>query len=234
MEIKPALIPFKTFSLLFYCSFISEITASILISTNQPFVEQTPLKKTRRNPKSLMSRKIKLIIMSNTIDILTVVDTVSLREAVSSGSLKKGTKAAPRSLGSYANSDAYIYMITAKDYVVNNQAKSELTVTANIGDTVRWMITCPGGGTGSNVIMMGWKAGSGGDIVNPISLDLDINLYVGSPTVAPTTVEFQNYCYAGMVTKQGVVQYVITFQLLDEHGNDLGYYQWDPFINVSN
>ncbi|SNR17285.1 AidA/PixA family protein [Tenacibaculum jejuense] len=172
--------------------------------------------------------------MSNTIDILTVVDTVSLREAITSGKLTAGTKSNPTSLGSYSASDAYIYMITANDYVVNDQAKSELTIQANIGDTVRWMITCPGGGTSSNVVLMNWTAGSGGDIISPISLDLDIDLYVGSATVAPSGVEFQNYCYAGMLTKKGDVQYYVAFQLLDEHGNNLGFFQWDPFIKVSN
>ncbi|WP_435261731.1 AidA/PixA family protein [Tenacibaculum sp. nBUS_03] len=172
--------------------------------------------------------------MSNTIDILTVVDAVSLQEAVASGKLKKGTKTNPTSLGSYGTSDAYIYMITANDYVVNDQAKSELTIAANVGDTVRWMITCPGGGTGNNVILMDWNSSSASGIIDPISLDIDIDLYVGSASVAPNPVEFQNYCFAGMLTKKGNVQYYITFQLLDEHGADLGFYLWDPFINVAN
>lgn len=85
--------------------------------------------------------------MSKTIDILTVVDCVSLMNAVANKTITAGTQSAPTSLGSYASSDAYIYMITASSYVVNDQAKSELTVSANVGDSVRWMITCPGGGT---------------------------------------------------------------------------------------
>lgn len=175
--------------------------------------------------------------MSNVIDILTVVDTVSLMNAVTSGRLAKGTQSNPTNLGSYSQSDAYIYMITASAYVVNDQAKSELTVQADVGDSVRWMITCPGGGTAYNVILMGWTAGQGATLIAPqppLNLPLNLNLYVGSPTVAPRPIPFTNYCYQGTVIATGQIQYVITFEVLDENGNSLGFYCWDPFIEVSN
>jgi len=149
-----------------------------------------------------MSRKstIKIKIMSNTIDILTVVDAVSVLEAVANKTLSgDGTSSNPYNLGANGTSDAYIYMITAKEFVVNNQAKSELTVAAKVG-----------------------------------SLDLSIKLYVGSSTVPPTAVNYEDYCYAGMVTGEGSVQYTITFQLVDESGNSQGYFIWDPFINITN
>ncbi|MFK7748176.1 MAG: AidA/PixA family protein [Kordia sp.] len=173
--------------------------------------------------------------MSNTIDILTVVDAVSVLEAVADKKLGgAGTASNPYNLGANGTSDAYIYMITASEFVVNNQAKSELTVKANVGDTVRWMGTCPGGGTSSNVILTNWHAGSGENLINPLSLDLSVKLYVGSATVPPTAVNYEDYCYSGMVTGSGSVQYTITFQLIDENGNSQGYFIWDPFINISN
>lgn len=175
--------------------------------------------------------------MSNTIDILTVVDCVSLMNAVSAGTLVAGTQTNPTSLGSYGSSDAYIYMITASAYVVNDQAKSELTVAANVGDSVRWMITCPGGGTSYNTILTNWTAGSGAALMAPqppLSLPLQLNLYVGSATAGPTAIPFTNYCYQGTVIATGQIQYVITFNVLDQKGNSLGYFCWDPFISISN
>lgn len=91
--------------------------------------------------------------------------------------------------------------------------------------------------TSYNLILTGWSAGQGATLIAPqppLSLPLSLNLYVGSATVAPTPVPFTNYCYQGTVIATGQIQYVITFQVLDQNGNNLGYFCWDPFIEVSN
>lgn len=172
--------------------------------------------------------------MSNTIDILTVVDAASIEAAVAAGTLSSGgTITSPVSLGAWSQSDAYIYMITQTAFVVNEEAQSELSVKANVGDAVRWMITCPGGGTSYNVVLMGMNFNPS-TAISPFSLPLNLNLYVGSPTVPVKPVAFTDYSYEGVVTATGSIQYTITFQLLDNNGNNLGFYFWDPFIVVSN
>jgi nematocidal protein AidA len=183
--------------------------------------------------------------MSNTIDILTVVDCVSIQNALTAKTLSPGSPGNYQSLGSYLTSDAYIYMICADAYALNGtQTQSELQVAANVGDSIRWMITCPGGGTANNVILTGVNLGSftpapnqpaaAAGLTTPFSVPMNFKLYVGSATVPPTPIQFTNYAMEAVVIEAGTQQYYCEFIMTDQNGNPIGYFSWDPFVVISN
>lgn len=176
--------------------------------------------------------------MSNTIDILSVIDTATLASKVANGSIPKGSISSPTSLGSYSQSDTYVFMITEGSYVVNDQAKSELTIACEVGDNIRWTITNPGAGVEYSCILYNFaSAAINTAISEPICLPMDVNLYINGETPNTSTPRAINYTSSAWQTTAlaacNSVQYSWSFQLIDENGNILGYFQWDPFITIT-
>lgn len=172
--------------------------------------------------------------MANTINILSVIDV----ETILANNLPVGTATNPTNLGSYGTSDIYVYMITSRGYIDStdqNRADSELVIDANVGDTIQWELTCPGSGLQHNAIIAGVTPGSQ---PNPPSISAPVpvvtyrNIYdtAGSPGYQVV----KQTDYSSNVMASGTTQYSITFQIMDNLGNSLGYYSWDPFVKVMN
>ena len=170
--------------------------------------------------------------MPNTINILSVIDV----ETIINNNLKGGDS--PQSatyLGSYKDSDAYVYMITAQGFIDSDdttRANSELTIDARVGDTIQWELTCPGSGLQFNAIIAGINLGS----TNPVSLS--------TPRATLTTRHIytqagrqgyqiiQQMDYVSQVENTGTTQYNVVFQIMSKDGTSLGYFKWDPFVKV--
>lgn len=174
-----------------------------------------------------------------TIDILCVIDTNGLmKKGLSSGSLEN-----PTQLGSYDQSDTFVFMICDGQYACNDQGKSELTVNANVGDTVRWTITDPSTGliTGEqgqsySCILYNFKSGSQDKTISaPALKSVPALSYYNNVESATTPAAAAYMCssWTSSILKTGNVQYSWAFQIIDNYsGNIVGYYTWDPFINV--
>jgi nematocidal protein AidA len=167
----------------------------------------------------------------STIPVLCVIDSASIIANV-----KPGTASNPASLGSWSQSDAYVYMITNSAFVANEQAQSELTVNAQVGQSIQWTITSIDNGLEYNCILQSVNPNSTTAITAPVSLPLVVNLWVGAPNSAPVAVSYKDFVLQATVLNTSLpsIQYYIVFQILDTNGNNLGYYQWDPFIQVTN
>lgn len=167
-----------------------------------------------------------------TIPILTVIDCQSIIDTIG----QKGSEGSPYNLGSYGTSDVYVYMLTTQSFVVSEQGQSELTVKAQVGQSVQWAMTCIGAGTQYNVIIQGVTPNSTTAISEPFSLPLTTDRYVGAPGATPTPESYQEFLMQATVQSvgSGQIQYYVNFSIVDTSGNTLGYYQWDPFINVTN
>ena len=169
--------------------------------------------------------------MSKTINILSVIDV----ETILNDNLKKGTKQNPTSLGSFADSDKYVYMITARGFIDNDditRADSELTIDANVGDTVQWELTCPGSGLQHDAIISNVVLGSQPTPSLTEPKPVIINRHIYTQAGSPGYQVVQQTDFTSNVIAIGTVQYYITFQIMDHLGNDLGYYLWDPFVKV--
>lgn len=167
----------------------------------------------------------------STIPVLCAIDCASIIAHV-----KPGTASSPTSLGAWSQSDAYVYMITNSAFVVNDQAKSELTVKAQVGQSIQWTITSIDNGLEYNCILQAVHPNTSTAITAPMSLPLVVNLWVGAPNSAPVAVSYKDFVMQATVlnTSMPSIQYYIVFQILDTNGNNLGYYQWDPFVQVTN
>lgn len=166
------------------------------------------------------------------IDILVVVDAQTLAETKPGGSA-----GSPINLGAWSTSDAYVYMIAKNSYVISQQAKSELNVSANSGDIIRWTITSPTRGQTYNTLLYGFTTDSPDSLTPPQMLDVTLNLYmpenVNDPTGPRKKVRYEDYLWQAVILKPGVkITYHWSFMVIDNNNNVKGYYNWDPFITV--
>jgi len=175
-----------------------------------------------------------------TVDILCVIDADTLATAVANHTLNPGTVDSPTALGSYNSSDTYIFMIADGQYVVNNQAKSELSISCNVNDTIRWTISNPSAGVDYNCMLYNFESGGIGTyITQPIVTTVAATSYYNNPlnvnTPDPTAYMLSAWtCNALEATNPASVQYNWSFQLINtSNGLVIGYFYWDPFIQIN-
>ncbi len=175
-----------------------------------------------------------------TIDVIVAVNAGELVKQVNSGNLSAGTQNAPTNLGSWGNSDVFIAMISENEFTTDDKGGSELKITAEQGDTIKWSMST----FGRNVNHTAYIYASGfnpSTALEDVSYDL-INttqyLPAGSnPLVTPSPYSNQVVykASAAVITSTDVnVQYTLSFALIDNAtGAAVGYFMWDPFINVA-
>jgi len=174
--------------------------------------------------------------MSKTINILSVIDVETILLQIQNGHLKPGTLNNPTYLGAWSASDNYIYMITALGFIDTDsttRAGSELRVDARIGDTIQWELTCPGSGLQHNAIITNVIIG---DQPSPPSLTPPEE----RPTLRKIYEQANNGGYqlvrqndfVSNVLNNGITQYFVEFQIISTTGESLGFFKWDPFVNV--
>ena len=180
------------------------------------------------------------------IFISITVDAISLAANKPGGSWN-----APMSLGSYSQSDVYVEMMVQNSALVNDQGGSELTVSANVGDEIVFTITAPG--AGQNYYPVLYSAALSNANVRNLGANTAVwtNYCLESggngsqPTFGPTIPN--GYPNAGQpntficpqwlfqVNGSGSTQYSMSFAVLNtQTGAVVGYYMWDPFININN
>lgn len=168
------------------------------------------------------------------INVLVAVDGATLAQRVKDGSLSAGSKNAPTSLGSYTQSDVYISMIAQHDYAAN-QGSSELTITANSSDLVVWTITTFGNNSDYTAFLYGGNFNPSSAMAGPIYANTQVAAHL--PDSHGTINTYINHIYTatGIVAEVGVqIQYSFSFELIDnKDGSVIGYFMWDPFIQVN-
>lgn len=175
----------------------------------------------------------------STINVLTVVDAGTLMSLVYQGTLSPGTLENPTNLGSYAGSDQFIFMIADGEYVVNQQGQSELTIQAAVNDSIRWTITDPSADFVYNCMLYNFQSTAIGQaITEPVCNTLPLVWYCNSPsnpTVSLPSAYMSSYWSAQVIsTSVPQVQYSWSFQVIaSQSGNTVGYFMWDPFIQIS-
>lgn len=175
-----------------------------------------------------------------TINVLIAVDGATLAEQVADGKLPAGSSGSPTNLGSYASSNVYIAMVAPNSTVSNGtQGQSELQISANGGDTVEWAITTFDNNFDQTVYLYNGTFNPAGSINTPLSYACGqayAYLATGNPPAAqPTKFVNQVSTVSGTIQKIGIqIQYTLSFVLVNNaNGQIIGYFSWDPFINVN-
>ena len=173
------------------------------------------------------------------IDILVTVNGQQLAQQVSDGSLKPGSVNSPTALGSYSSSDVYISMVAQNNYVSNDQGKSELSITANSGDSVRWTMTTFDENTDYTAFLYADHFNPSTGITSLSYFNMQSSLYLPSGTdPASGNVQlYHNNTYVAqgtIIESNQSIQYTLSFKLINNsNGQVIGYFTWDPFIKVS-
>jgi hypothetical protein len=142
-------------------------------------------------------------------------------------------------------------MIVNQANALSGQAGGELNIQGNIGDNVRWrgeslslnfdydavFVQFVQTGGASDLMTLppqligGAKSGGG-------TFDKDapmpVNSVSGSGVFSNAVVSQPYYFFQSTLESAGKVTYHWVFQLFDSSGNSLGYFQWDPYITISN
>lgn len=175
-----------------------------------------------------------------TINILIAVDGASLASQVADGKLSPGTLQSPTNLGSYSSSNVYISMIAPNSSVSNGtQGQSELQISANGGDTVEWAITTFDNNFDQTPYLYSGNFNPAASINTPLSYasgQAYAFLATGNPpATTPTKFVNQVSTVSGTILKIGLqIQYTLSFTLVNNsNGAIIGYFMWDPFINVN-
>ena len=171
------------------------------------------------------------------INILVAVDGSQLAQQVADGSIQAGSQGSPTSLGAWSQSDVYIAMISQHSNVVNDGGQSELTISANSGDTIQWAMTTFGNNTDYTAFLYAGTFNPSSAIVPAGLLYLNTQVAEHLPNNSGTLQQYNNNVYIaqGTVVQVGVsIQYTLSFELVNNaNGNVVGYFTWDPFINVN-
>src|SRR5690348_250006 len=108
--------------------------------------------------------------------ILTVIDCQSI---LGNANLPKGTIGNETSLGSYAASDAYVFMIASGAYSTSDtdQGKSELNVGVHSGDIVQWSVTDPSSGQAYSPVLYGFETATSNAVTPPVMIAETLNVF---------------------------------------------------------
>jgi hypothetical protein len=176
----------------------------------------------------------------STINVLIAVDGAALASQVADGLLSPGSPDAPTNLGSFSMSDVYISMITTGNYVSNgDQGQSELEISANPGDTIQWSITTFDNNYNQTAYLYGSSFNPAFAINTPLAYacgEVYCYLAPGNPPAnTPTKFINQFATVSGTLMETGLtIQHSLLFVLVNNPiGQVIGYFLWDPFININ-
>ncbi|ATB43163.1 hypothetical protein CYFUS_008643 [Cystobacter fuscus] len=167
------------------------------------------------------------------IDILTVIDAKSLLKDYAS---KPGTKGSPTNLG--GNASKYVYMLVKRGEANNMEAQDELSVAVKTSDTIRWRAASLTLNTGPSTLLYQMNVSAGGnDITTPAPYEAAIKIPTpvinGNNVTSIGSQPYKDFYFQSTARYPGQVTYQLYFMLVDDQGNPVGYFYWDPFLTIT-
>ncbi len=160
------------------------------------------------------------------IDMLIVMDGESMVDTLRPGTMDQPT-VVPTKL---------IYMIAKDEKAVFGQASKELKITATTGDILRWRASSLSLNSAYQVLLYKYFALRGDDLLSPpVALIVDEKSPLPNPSAPtkPTIQTYKDHFWQATVLSPGEVTYAFQFMVMDREGDQLGYYYWDPFIQIT-
>lgn len=174
--------------------------------------------------------------MSEIIDIIINVDTENLMKSIPNPSKDP---ARPTGIG-----HNFAYMVAPTAYVKSGQATGDLSISTDVGDTLRWRMNSLSGNTSYSADLMNLQRFGGTQVTSVVEGKLSEpqtpvpEASPGTVLLPPTYITKQQedfYLTADVVTS-GTENYNVSFAVLYYHSgslNTLGYFVWDPTITAS-
>lgn len=174
--------------------------------------------------------------MSEIIDIFINIDTDNLLKAYPNPSTNPS---APTPVG-----HNFAYMVAPTAYVKSGQATGDLSISADVNDTIRWRMNSMSGNTSYSADIMNLQRFSGTQVTSVVEGKLSEPQTpipegsLGTVQLPPTymcTPQYDFYLSAEVVTA-GTENYNVSFAVISYHSGSLtvlGYFVWDPTISAS-
>lgn len=164
-----------------------------------------------------------------TIPVMIVFDGETIVSTFGQG----GSESAPITI----NSSNCVYMIAQGNYVVNSQANYELKIKAEPEDIIQWRATAVDR-TDYSPILTQFVVSSGTSLIGTAQQNQPtLYYYLSADPSNPDNGVRQTSCldavWQATVLSPGKVTYRWRFKLLDREGSVLGYYTWDPYIQIN-
>lgn len=174
--------------------------------------------------------------MSDIIDIEIVVDTANLIASTTSPSKNPQS---PTPIG-----HNFAYMVAASAHVKSGQASGDLSISADVGDTIRWRMISLSGNTSYSASLQNIQRFGGTQITSATEGEL-IEPQTPVPGTTPgkialpptfTTVTGYDFFLTADIDVAGTENYNVSFVVQHYHAGALqvlGYFVWDPAITAS-
>lgn len=163
--------------------------------------------------------------MSETIDVLITIDAKEIIANLHGNSDPK----------SPVNAHAYVHMDVQQSDAESGQGTAELTVSATVGDTIRWRETTLSLNFEYTGILYEFHPWEGSELITkpaPLILTQQEPLPKPGDPLNPDKQTVKNYVWQSTAQESGKVTYTFNFMIIDKHFNKIGYYSWDPYIDI--
>lgn len=162
------------------------------------------------------------------LNTLIIFDTTTILE-----NIKGGTENRPAFIP-YEKANSYIHMMVRSDRGVNPGAA--LKIKATQGDTIRWRETTLTRGAEHFAVLYQYVYHSGSrDALGPPTVRLLKDVKVPLPDKSGK-IGFQtinDYFWEAVAENKGNVTYFFRFKILGRNADTLGFYYWDPTVEVT-
>ncbi len=163
------------------------------------------------------------------IQVLVAIDAESIV-----GTL--GTNTDPKQPVQVTNANL-IWMITRQGNAVSGNAGSELNLSADTDDIIRWRESTLSLNSDYSALLYEFDAtdGPSGLISPPMPLLTTVEAPLPDPNapLLPTRQQVKNYFWQTTVLNPGSMTYHFKFMVIGRDGAVAGYYWWDPFITIT-
>ena len=125
-----------------------------------------------------------------------------------------------------------VYLVTNQGHVVTGEGGSELNVSAQTDDVLRWREATLN--PGYSVLLYAFTPPMG-LISPPRPLRSTVTVPVPNPSspLQPGRQTIQDYFWQSTVQSPGHLAYHVSFMIVDQSGAQMGYYAWEPFVTIT-
>lgn len=128
-----------------------------------------------------------------------------------------------------------IHMITKKGDAISGQGGSNLKIRAYPSQNIRWYATTLTLNSRFSAVLYSFQATKGGSLISkPVPKIVSVDSALPDPPENPKSQPIKVFFWETTIEEKGTVVYHFDFLIFDNHAKKiLGFYTWDPEIQIS-